>query len=218
MNFTNWLTKISDFVSLGSIVTNGGPGIILALSLFVIGAHVMHIPLFVMSDRDFPTSEPPTIKRQETAVEGKEQEVTLAEQAKAAIDSEMADLQADLKALDGRIDGTEKQSVAAERTEQLKARRDARRQELQLLVAAKASSEMALSSKRRQLAVAQKELDLRIAGQTVTATNLLDNMLSHLIGATLIGYILGSLLSPINRVLFLDWGNAIARWFQEAVR
>jgi hypothetical protein len=206
MNFASWLTKISDFVSLGSIVTNGGPGMLFALSLLLIGSQILGVPLFLLRHDDFPKrSDSGTIDAKHEQVIDAEEQTSVRESEKAFIEAQIAEVNQDLNALNASIDKAMDQSVAEVRTRMLEGKRKDKRKELDDLMRKKANAEGTLASQRRQLEAARKELDDLRANQVVTATNLLDNALSHLLGITLVGYILGSLLSPINRILFLDW-------------
>jgi hypothetical protein len=211
MNFAAWLAKISDFVSLGKILTDGGPGMILAASLFVIGTRLLGLPIFVLDTHDVPRNGLGSIAARKSTVYLLEDEVAAAEREKAWTDARIGVLESDAKVLDTQIAATEAQSVALGRTAALKLQREGHRRELALLLPDRTRADVTLQAKKRQLEQAQKELAAVIATQNITATNLFDNALSHLVGLTFVGYILGTLLNPLNRVLFLEWGLGFGR-------
>lgn len=198
MPTVSWLTKITDFVNLGKILVDAGPGFILALALYIGLGTALGLPLMPVHGYD--------------AVEAKLlSELKVLRQNQEGLEVAALDAEQSRDATAAAVAGAEAE-LARTRTSPLGGRAERRLAgELQRLhgdLREKHRTAKTLDRKVRLGSEAVAETVAALAevrkAQVKSVADLLSRVLEHLIALSLVGYVLGTLLSPINRWVFLD--------------
>jgi hypothetical protein len=229
MQITAWLSRLTDFVNLGKFLVDAGPGFILAIALAVLVASVSDVPLLPIVFEEEQSEEQGDARRELSrfdrklrALNGK---IEKQQDATGRIEAEKASadarVQQNLKGLQvkeaeedelrkqqqaliggGRMGGT---ALAGRLREAQGVATKLRGERAQLLAAqASLANQLEASDSKLEALLARRE---RMESQIVTSlSDLVTLLLNHLIGLVLIGWILGTLVGPVNRFVFLKSG------------
>jgi hypothetical protein len=198
MPTVSWLTKITDFVNLGKILVDAGPGFILALALYVGLGTALNLPLIPVHGHDAVESRlAGELEKRRQEEEGLEGQALHAEQGREAAAAAVSGAEAALtRAKASPLGGKAERRLVVEL------------QRLQGDLREKQRSAKAAERKLRQGSEAVAEAKAALAdakkAQVTSVADLLSRVLEHLVALGLVGYVLGTLLSPVNRWVFLD--------------
>jgi hypothetical protein len=225
-----WLEKLADLVNLGKLLTDGGPGTVLAIALvFALSTYrgVPLIPTTYSGESDRPTKERAgELGRLDKDIDSLRAALAGCTSEKATADAELAVLQASLQKNQESIDNLTKVQYQRTATDSLpvpaldhalEKLRAGRMEQCNSATITACPAQAELEGRSAELAKLAENTQAKLVraedrrkaleGKTVdTLAELLSGVLSHLVGLALIGYVLGTMLSPINR-LFLTVGD-----------
>lgn len=219
MTFSAWLAKLTDIVNLGKIVVDGGPGTLLAVALIIILSHTSSVPVLPIGT-SFENKRKEVQKEVETAREDvaeRERSVQSITIELAAIANRLGTLRTELESfraqrsqleLHGIASGSVRYDALIQREQELLGEIRGQDRDLASREGTKARESARLAHARTALEDPTRRLEALIQRRVESGTDILNLVLDHLIGLVLVGYLLGTLLSPLNRALFInfvDW-------------
>lgn len=216
MQLTALLSKVTDFLNLGKFLVDAGPGILLALALTLFATSWAHLPVVPVEVRDggFVSRYARFLDSIDQQIRCEEKALRDAVKAKAEAETAAARGQKKLDAADTtfrelakvRQDRLTQGVLDTGRVGQAESEADPR-PELEVKVS-QLAGELAVASRR--VTTHEKQLEtLRerqkgLESQRLTRLeDLFTLLLNHLVGLTLVGWILGLIMNPINRMLIL---------------
>jgi hypothetical protein len=230
LRFTAWLAKFTDIVNLGKLIVDGGPGALLAVAMVMILCHLADVPVLPFGERfDAQRVEAgKDVERQRVKIVAREKALKALEARQADDTSRLGTLHAEIEALRSQRSSLELRGLEAAtvRYRRLREHEDSlARNEIGPLAASIATAEGEKARLTEDLTALRADLEHLVqryeglrALRVENGTDVLNLVLDHLIGLILVGYLVGTLLSPVNRALFINTFDRLVIRFPVAAR
>jgi DNA repair exonuclease SbcCD ATPase subunit len=225
--FAEWLSKFTDIVNLGKLVVDGGPGALLTIALVSMLSHWTGVPVLPLGEKFDERLSQSAIdlraKRDEVAeAENVLQQISVDQaelsQRLATVRTEREAVRAERSSLE--IRGVETSTVRYQRLQdyerELTARIDGKEatadspavsglaEQIAEVEGDKALQTERLATLRAELVPLSERYERLRVLRIESGTHIVNLVLDHLIGIVIVGYLLGTMLSPLYRALFVN--------------
>ena len=214
MNITQWLSRLSDFVNLGNLVTNTTAGTVLAIALALVASDIAQLPILTAPVEGLRYQQRLKVIKGEISDQTKEFAGASAKESKAQ--QVVSDAAAEVAHIQTALDAYLQEDRKRDSEDILRANRIPNKiqklkedlQKAQTVHASALGEQAAATLQKEEEETFLKELYDRRARVRAEEVNTLSDLftlsINHMVALLLVGWLVGTLINPISHALFLS--------------